>query len=382
MIGTQFYHETIRTSVAVFGSLFNNIVVKRRDGKVVPVPLAYGPRVKWLDAQNQLTQSTEAFENLLPRMSYEMTGMSYDSNRKLNNKQSVTGVSPLLGGRGPRVNAPVPYELNFKLYIQTKNLNDGWQIIEQILPFFQPAYTVRVRHFPDTPEFGGAQVTPYLQPLNEYDMPITLEDVTWTDDYQGEIQERRNVQWELTFNTKTHLWGPVVPATIIVDARVDIGVASDPQSSTYDTLLNVIEAGYYNQTPFNTQTVSAVDPESTATSIVVNDLTYPDPRSPYAAVRMPPQRFAYDSDAENNFSYVYEWADSDGRGRPLYLGPIKLSKQWVADISPLDSGQYLVRFFGYDPTYQQPTDGVPHPPIVNVSDSEGGIFRVVRPVEV
>ena len=89
MLGTQFYHETVKTATAVFGSLFNNIVIKRRDGKLVPVPIAYGPRQKWLEAQKGLQPTEEMFERLLPRMSYQFVAMVYDQNRKLNNKPNI-----------------------------------------------------------------------------------------------------------------------------------------------------------------------------------------------------------------------------------------------------------------------------------------------------
>ena len=219
MIGYPFYNETIKQAVAVFGSLFNNIVIRRRDGKVLPVPIAYGPRSKWLEAQKGLDREEEMFEKLLPRMSYEVVAMNYDQMRKLTNTQKVTGIPGSSSNTTQRVSAPVPYNLDFTLYIQTKNLNDGWQIIEQILPFFTPAYTVRVRHFPVDRDSD----TPIM--TNEYDMPFTLLATTWADDWTGDINDRRMIEWNLEFQTKIWLSGPVQSKTsIIYDSRAILSI--------------------------------------------------------------------------------------------------------------------------------------------------------------
>ena len=158
------------------------------------------------------------FEKLLPRMSYEMVAMMYDSNRKLTNKQKIRA-NPADKYSG-RVNVAVPYTLDFSLYIQTKNLNDGWQIIEQIVPFFTPAYTVRIRHFP----VALANDSDILVPENEYDMPFVLTAVTWADDYAGDMSTNRMVEWTLEIQTKLHLFGPAEglgkgASAVIYDAR-------------------------------------------------------------------------------------------------------------------------------------------------------------------
>lgn len=218
MIGIPYYNETIKQAVAVFGSLFNNIVIRRRDGKVLPVPIAYGPRSKWLEAQKALDREEEMFEKLLPRMSYEVVAMNYDQMRKLTNSQKVTGIHNTDKKIQQRISAPVPYNLDFSLYIQTKNLNDGWQIIEQILPFFTPAYTVKVRHFPVDHDSD----TPIM--VNEYDMPFILLATTWADDWTGDIADRRTIEWTLEFQTKIWLSGPTASTSVIYDSRAILSV--------------------------------------------------------------------------------------------------------------------------------------------------------------
>lgn len=218
MIGQHFYNESIKTAVAVFGSLFNNIVIKRRDGKFLPVPISYGPRVKWLEAQKQFKREEEMFEKLLPRISYEIVAMNYDTDRKISNKQTIIRTPDNLNIPRQRVHSPTPYNLDFTMYITTKNLNDGWQIVEQILPFFTPAYTVKVRNFP----MDADSDTPV--PTNTYDMPFILTAATWADDWTGDVGDRRVVEWNLEFTSKIWLYGPATTTNIIYDSRAIIGI--------------------------------------------------------------------------------------------------------------------------------------------------------------
>ena len=199
--------------MAVFGSLFNNISIRRRDGKVIPVPIAYGPRTKWMEAHKTFDKDEAMFEKLLPRMSYEVVAMNYDQMRKIGNAQKIIGIPGEATDRTQRMSAPIPYNLDFSLYIQTKNLNDGWQIIEQILPFFTPSYTVRVRHYPV--DFDSD--TPIM--VNEYDMPFTLLATTWSDDWTGDIDARRTIEWQLEFQTKIWMSGPANTTSVIYDSR-------------------------------------------------------------------------------------------------------------------------------------------------------------------
>lgn len=241
MLGIPFYNETIKQAVAVFGSLFNNIVVRRRDGKVIPVPIAYGPRSKWLEAQKGLQREEELFEKLLPRLSYELVAMSYDPTRKLTNAQRFSGIHTTGKSIRQSIPTPVPYDLDFSLYLQTKNLNDGWQVVEQILPFFTPSYTVKVRHFPNDHD----SETPLM--TNTYDMPFTLQGITWADDWTGEIEERRDVEWTLEFNTKVWLSGPAAATSVIYDSRALI--TTPPAGETIDSMTRLsaqegTEVGY------------------------------------------------------------------------------------------------------------------------------------------
>lgn len=270
MIGQHFYNETIKTAVAVFGSLFNNIVIKRRDGKFLPVPISYGPRVKWLEAQKQFKREEEMFEKLLPRISYEIVAMNYDQDRKITNKQTVIRTPDSLGIPRQRVHSPTPYNLDFTMYITTKNLNDGWQIVEQILPFFTPAYTVKVRNFP----LDNDSDTPL--PTNTYDMPIILTAATWADDWTGDVGDRRLVEWTLEFTTKIWLYGPATTTSIIYDSRALLAVPGRDSDGNIPELYQLTrasniegaEVGWANLTQPDSDAV--LDSDSRVSPSVIN----------------------------------------------------------------------------------------------------------------
>ena len=221
MLAKHFYNETIKNAVSVFGSLFNNIVIRRRDGKVLPVPIAYGPRQKWAEAHKAMDREEEMFEKLLPRMSYEMVSMQYDANRKITNKRDIAAKPTNNDDPRQTTSSPVPYNIDFSLYLETKTLNDGWQVLEQILPHFTPSYTVRVRHFP-----VDADLLTKV-PTNTFDMPFTLTSLSWVDDWTGEISDRRTIEWTLEFSTKVWMHGATTDVGIILDSRVILSTPNE-----------------------------------------------------------------------------------------------------------------------------------------------------------
>lgn len=241
--GGHFYHEHIKDAVAVFGAVFNDIVIKRKDGKVIPVPIAYGPRDKLIEAHKINQASEEVIDRILPRMSYELLSMNYDAERKLTNKMNYLRTPDNIDKPRQTAKVPVPYNLNFNLYIVTKNLNDGWQIMEQILPFFTPSYTVRVRQYPDDNDLNTPKSTQH------YDMPIVLTSSSWADDYQGNITEKRVVEWSLEFDAKINLFGPISKTSVILDSRVILSMPSaneDVQTMSRVSWQEGIEMGYVN----------------------------------------------------------------------------------------------------------------------------------------
>lgn len=205
MLGNYFYHSIFRKSIIAFGTIFNNMLVKRKgaEGKLesLKVPVQYGPYSKFLamiaaepDGLRSSTQIT------LPRISFEIKGLAYDAGRKLVPTQFAKTRPPTgTDAEGKPVQyqqyMPVPYNLEIEMAIISKNQDDGLQIIEQILPNFHPSMNVSIEVIDETRE--------------ERDIAIVLNGIGYQDDYEGDFSERRTLIWTLNFTVKTYLFGPV-----------------------------------------------------------------------------------------------------------------------------------------------------------------------------
>jgi len=201
MFGDHFYHETIKRSVSVFGTLFNNISIKRPDGTLIKVPLAYGPRQKWISRLQQVDLETTRTALSLPRMGFEMTSIDYDATRKLSKKTQFKKAKASNPNVMQYQYAPAPYNIGFSLSVLVKNTDDGLQIIEQIMPYFTPDYTVTIHTIPDMSE--------------KRDIPIILSSVTQTDEYEGDFITRQVLRYDLEFVMKNYIYGPVRDSDII-----------------------------------------------------------------------------------------------------------------------------------------------------------------------
>ena len=222
MFGTHFYNEGLRKLTIAFGQLFNNIVIQNTSStgavtKRIRVPLAYAPKEKFivrLEQQANL-QSDREVGITLPRLGFEITGLTYDASRKINKMQKLRRVKTSEEGKKLNYNyAPVPYNINFSLYSFTATAENGLQIIEQILPFFQPEYTVTMN------------VVPELE--IKRDIPIVLNNVSYEDTYNGEFTQRRAVIYTLAFTAKTYLYGPMTNQGVIKTVQSDLGADTDP----------------------------------------------------------------------------------------------------------------------------------------------------------
>ena len=219
MFGQHFYHKQIRNAVIAFGTIFNNINIRRLDSsgnplQAIRVPLSYAPKEKFiarLDQQSDLTGTDSKVALTLPRMSFDITGYAYDPTRKLNKNQKIS-VAKNTSGDNKRVNtqfSPVPYDVSFDLNIYTATSDDGLQIIEQILPYFQPDYTVTMimdRSYMDT----------------KRDIPFILESVDYEDSYTGALTDRRRIIYTIKFTAKIYLYGPITTSAIIRNAEADM----------------------------------------------------------------------------------------------------------------------------------------------------------------
>ena len=196
MLGTYSYHEIIKKTVVAFGTLFNNIELRRvASGKteVMKVPLAYGPRQKFLQRLNQVGVNKTSVQITLPMISFEIQGFNYDATRKVSPTQYIRNTQA--DGKEFKSFMPIPYNLNFELAIMAKNQDDGLQILEQILPVFQPSFNITLN---------------LVSTLDEKrDYPVTLTSIDYEDVYEGDYDTRRTLVYTLQFVAKTYLYGPV-----------------------------------------------------------------------------------------------------------------------------------------------------------------------------
>ena len=221
MFGTHFYNEGLRKLTIAFGQLFNNVVIQNTSStgavtKRIRVPLAYAPKEKFLVRLEQQAnlQEDRAVSITLPRLGFEITGLAYDPSRKINKMQKMRRVKTSEEGKKLNFNyAPVPYNINFSLYSFTATAENGLQIVEQILPFFQPEYTVTMN------------VVPEMSMVR--DIPIILNSVNYEDTYSGDFTSRRAVIYTLNFTAKTYLYGPMNNQGVIKTVQSDLGSDTD-----------------------------------------------------------------------------------------------------------------------------------------------------------
>ena len=258
-----FYHEILRKTVIGFGTLFNSIEIRQTNNQnevisVLKVPLVYGPIQKFLARVEQQPNLNTPVQITLPRMSFEFTGLSYDSTRKLTTTQTFLSKSVTDGTDIRKTYMPVPYNMDFELSVMTKLNDDMLQIIEQILPYFQPSYTLTINLIDSIGE--------------KRDIPIVLDNITMEDDYEGDYTTRRALIYTLKFTAKIYLFGPVssgVSKDII--QKVSLGfISGDTQSTTRDLTYSATATATKNYTGDVTTTLSK-DVEIGTTAIEVAD---------------------------------------------------------------------------------------------------------------
>lgn len=206
----QFYYSTTKKVLAGFGSLFNDIWIVRSNSSDTEVsrfkvPLSYAPKQKYVVRESQSNPDLEHnIEMILPRMAYNLVSMQYDSTRKLETSRRTVQYNSAssLDQRRDRV----PYSLSVELYIITKNEDDAYQILEQILPYFSPDFTITYKSFP-------------IDAL--IDTPITLSGISLEDLYEGTMDERKTYTITLSFTIQSYYYGPVHDSKVITRTKTN-----------------------------------------------------------------------------------------------------------------------------------------------------------------
>ena len=210
MLGTQFYNQAVRKTVISFGTLFNNIELKKTvDGQVLEtekVPLAYGPKQKFLYRLQGNPTDGRKVAITLPRIYFEMTGIDYDAARKTPATQKYKTVINDNGNEVRTQYVPVPYNISFEVGILCKSQDDGLQILEQILPFFQPSFSMSLKFIPDMDEVR--------------DVAVVLNSVDFDDDWEDDFSTRRSITYTMQFTAKSYIYGPYTKADVIRKSRI------------------------------------------------------------------------------------------------------------------------------------------------------------------
>tara|TARA_B100000287_G_scaffold136824_1_gene128824 strand:+ start:2853 stop:3635 length:783 start_codon:yes stop_codon:yes gene_type:complete len=212
MLGTYYYHEIIRKTIISFGTLFNQIGIRHNDAGEMQVPLSYGPAQKFLARLEQQADLNKPIQITLPRMSFEMNTIAYDPTRKAGVTQTFKTSD---GTNLKKVYMPVPYNIGFELSIFTKLNDDALQIVEQILPYFQPSFNLTVDLVSSIGE--------------KRDIPVILDNISFQDDYEGDFSTRRALIYTLNFTAKTYLFGPIADTSdgLIKKVQADIYGSTD-----------------------------------------------------------------------------------------------------------------------------------------------------------
>ncbi len=210
MLGSHFYHGLIRKYVVLFGSLFNNIYIDRVDAngvtqKTIKVPLQYGPKERYLTRYQQNPDLLREVSMVFPRMSFEITGVSYDSDRKLSSIGRIPSVTPDGNVLSTQFN-PVAYNFDITLSIISRNTEDAVRIVEQIVPYFTPQWTETLTLIPE---------------MNvNIDVPIIIKNVNTVDTYASNFEDKEWVIWEMAFVLKGQLYGPIRKQGVIKEVIV------------------------------------------------------------------------------------------------------------------------------------------------------------------
>lgn len=219
---TPFYNQTTRYTVIAFGDLFNKLFVVRRnpngtENKRISIPIEYAPKQKWYRKIKELEKRdpTTRSDVILPRLSFEITNVIPDLSRRMQLPQKLYNT---VAGVTKNVFAPTPYKYQFELNLMTENSDDGFQIIEQILPYFNPTFNLSVNSLPD---IGYTE-----------DFPLTLNNIVKNDEYSGDFEAARIQTWTLSFDMKVNIYGPITDATLIKKALTHIHVVDDNGDGT------------------------------------------------------------------------------------------------------------------------------------------------------
>ena len=240
MFGASYYHGVLRKYIIMFGTMFNDIDVQRRDTngnnvQTLRIPIAYGPKEKFLARLRSDPNLDKDVSISLPRMSFEIVSMNYDPTRKLPSTVRNTSLQSSDPNKLSSQYTPVPYNINISLSVYVKNADDGVQILEQILPFFGPEWTSQLKLIP---ELGLV-----------YDIPTVFNDISTEDTYEGDFTTRRTLIHTLNFTIKGYIFGPVRTSGVIKRSVITTNIESPLDAAALSSTVEVTPGLTANGTP-------------------------------------------------------------------------------------------------------------------------------------
>lgn len=226
MMGGHFYHKRVRSCVALFGSMFDDIHILRTNsaGKVlsqVKVPLSYAPARSFIERLEEMSQGESAERRValkLPRMSFEIVSIAYDAQRQLPKLNYFTVADD--NYRADKYYVGVPYTLSFQLSVYARSQDDALQVVEQILPYFAPQYTLSVKPFSDQPDI-------------KEDIPISLTSIDFQDDFEGPVEQRRTIIYNMTFDMRVNFYGPENDAPIVREVNTNLNLIDNDDRTSF-----------------------------------------------------------------------------------------------------------------------------------------------------
>ena len=256
MMGGHFYHKRVRSCVALFGSMFDDIHILRTNssGKVlsqVKVPLSYAPARSFIERLEEMSQGESAERRValkLPRMSFEIVSIAYDSQRQLPKLNHFTVYND--NEKADKYFVGVPYTISFQLSVYARSQDDALQVVEQVLPYFAPQYTLSVKPFADLPDI-------------KEDVPISLTSVDFQDDFEGPVEQRRTIIYNMSFDMRINFYGPEDTNPIIREVNTNLNIIqddSDVLGSLITTTPNPIDVSPDADYGFDTL-ITTFDPE-------------------------------------------------------------------------------------------------------------------------
>lgn len=263
MLGQYYYHEIVKKTIIAFGTLFNNINIKheKQDGSdysIIKVPIAYGPIEKFLARLEQKPDLRKRVSITLPRLAFEMTNIQYDASRKVSTLQTFKALSSSDNKVVNKVYMPVPYNIGIQLSIMTQYNDDALQIVEQILPYFQPSFNLTID---------------LIQSIGEKrDIPIILESIDFKDNYESNFDEKRIIIYNLNFTTKTYLFGPIGNNTEGLIKKVQVDYYTDVNTKNASRQLRYIAEPRATQ-DYNNDNITSLsqDIDDKITKFNIND---------------------------------------------------------------------------------------------------------------